>query len=56
MIVCRLKSDFWHWNQLPLSGAYELTLLRWETDMQLQLGRSIEAMLRDLTEAVTTVM
>jgi hypothetical protein len=51
----RLESDFWHWNQTALSGVYELNLLRWETPMQLELGKSIEQMLKDLTEAVTTV-
>jgi len=50
----RLESDFWHWNQTELSGAYELNLLRWETPMQMELGRCIQQMLKDLTEAVAT--
>jgi hypothetical protein len=56
LIMCsiRLESDFWHWNQTELSGVYELNLLRWETPMQLELGKCIQQMLKDLTEAVAT--
>lgn len=40
--------SYWHWHMLPESTAYSLYLLRWETQLQLDLGGSIFAMLRSL--------
>eukprot|EP01033_Poteriospumella_lacustris_P003161 gene3161-2326_t len=41
-------SPCWHWQNLPESQAYSLYLLRWETELQLELGHSISSMIRSL--------
>jgi hypothetical protein len=38
----------WHWQNLPESQAFSLYLLRWETQLQLELGHSISSMLRSM--------
>jgi len=45
-----LQSQHWDWNELPISAVYELNLLRWETDLQLELGKSIMGLLKSLRD------
>eukprot|EP01032_Pedospumella_encystans_P010592 gene10592-12368_t len=54
-----LADDFkyWHWRELSISPAYELNLLRWETQMQKDLGNSILNLLKGLgTSAAKTAL
>ena len=41
-------SPYWHWWDEPYSLGYEPYLLRWETELQIQMGHSIQKMLQDL--------
>lgn len=44
-----------HWRELSISPAYELTLLRWEIQMQKNLGRSILDLITGLTKSAAKV-
>jgi len=46
---------FRHWRELSISPAYELTLLRWEIQMQKNLGRSILDLITGLTKSAAKV-
>eukprot|EP01032_Pedospumella_encystans_P010520 gene10520-12287_t len=41
---------YWHWRELSISPAYELTLLRWELQTQKDLGRSILDLITGLSK------
>ncbi len=47
-----LSSLYWDWNDLPLSCTHEYYLLRWETELQLELGTLVEAYMRSIRDAV----
>jgi len=52
-----LEGNFWHWNSTDLSRVYELNLLRWEIDMQVELGNSLMTLLSSLKEkAITAIL
>jgi hypothetical protein len=48
-VVCR------SWNELEVSAVMELNLLRWETEIQMELGRSLLNLLKSLRDAVAEV-
>jgi hypothetical protein len=51
----KLLGGRWHWSSLPISSVYELTLLRWETGIQKELGNSIINLLKSLQQMVAEV-
>ena len=42
----------WHWRELEGAAQYELHLLRWETDLQKELGGSIKKLIQSLGTSV----
>lgn len=54
----KYRERYWSWRQEPeLASVYELYLLRYETDLQVELGHSIEALIASLrTSAVQKML
>ena len=51
-----IQREHWNWNELSFSSNYNMFLLRWETDLQVELGKSILGLLRSLRDAIAQVI
>lgn len=47
------RDRYWNWRDCELSSSYDMYLLRYETDLQLELGRCIRKLMKDLTASAT---
>ena len=44
---------YWNWRDCELSSSYDMYLLKYETDLQLELGTCIRKLMKDLTTSAT---
>ena len=48
------QKDIWDFTELDISHNYDLYILRWETELQIELGKSVLSLLSTLRDAVAT--
>lgn len=49
-----LRDMHWDWSEIEESAAYELYLLRWEVELQIELGKSVLKLIESLRNALAT--
>lgn len=52
----KIQHEHWNWGELNFSSNYNMFLLRWETDLQVELGKSILSLLKSLRDAIAQVI
>lgn len=50
-IALNFNRKYWNWTEHELSAVYDLSVLRWETELQQELGKSIMSLLASLRDA-----